>query len=49
MTVEATAVEPVSGATPEPVEQLGEGGIKALKAERERAATAEKALAEREA
>lgn len=49
MTVEATAVEPVLGATPEPVEQLGEGGIKALKAERERAAAAEKALAEREA
>lgn len=49
MTVEATAIEPASGATPEPVEQLGEGGIKALKAERERAAAAEKALAEREA
>lgn len=49
MADETTAVEPVEGTTPEPVEQLGEGGIKALKAERERAAAAEKLAAEREA
>lgn len=41
-------VETVEGTKPETVEALGEGGIKALKAERERAAAAEKLAAERE-
>lgn len=49
MADEATAVEPVEGAKPAGDEQLGESGLKALKAERERAAAAEKLAAEREA
>lgn len=42
------STEPVEGATPEPVE-LGEGGKKALEAERKARAAAEKLAAEREA
>lgn len=43
-------VEPDAAATVEPVDEpLGEPGLKALKAERERAAAAEKALADRDA
>lgn len=48
MTDAPVVAEPVEGTTPVADEALGEGGIKALKAERERAAAAEKLAAERE-
>lgn len=47
MTEETTAVEAQESAT-DTDEALGEGGLKALKAERERAAAAEKLASERE-
>lgn len=42
-------VEPAEGATPDPAQELGEGGKKALEAERKARAAAEKLAAEREA